>query len=93
MASDLERLCSLAWEGTDLPTFRNLLRQFPSLANEKSARGQTPLYCAARNGHALFVKELLRIPDINLNQGVTGLGSTPLHGVKKLADHSHILSC
>jgi hypothetical protein len=45
----IETLCSLAWNGVDVLTFKEELASFPkNQINEFNSRGQTALYCAAK---------------------------------------------
>lgn len=46
--------CYAAWNGTDIDIFRKQLSRLknPSDINNTSSRGQTILYCAARQGKA-----------------------------------------
>eukprot|EP01125_Pyxidicula_operculata_P002417 TRINITY_DN1228_c1_g3_i2.p1 TRINITY_DN1228_c1_g3~~TRINITY_DN1228_c1_g3_i2.p1 ORF type:complete len:932 (-),score=264.33 TRINITY_DN1228_c1_g3_i2:90-2885(-) len=50
----------------------------PAQINCRNSRGQTAIYCAARNGHEEIVKRLLEIDGIDVNLQEKH-GSTPLH--------------
>ena len=67
----IQELSRLAWEGSDLPTFMSILQKLdPILINHQNTRGQTILYCAARNGHVAFVHELLKVQPGHLPLGL-----------------------
>lgn len=45
----IDELCSMAWDGKDIPTFREIVSGYPKeKINDYNSRGQTALYCAAR---------------------------------------------
>jgi hypothetical protein len=46
--------------------------------------GQTPMYCAARSGHAEVCLEILNQPQVNVNFQVKGHLGTPMHGAVML---------
>lgn len=86
-----DALCSASWSG-DLTTVKNLLglagaNYFINLPN---SRGQPALYCAARQGHALIVLELLNSDGIDIHATNLEHGSTPLHAAS-FADHPEIV--
>lgn len=76
----VQSLCEKAFAGADLQGFKQLLNQLsPQQINGRNTRGQTALYCAARENHIDFARTLLQEgADINLT--ISGVGSTPLHG-------------
>ena len=43
--------------------------------------GQTPLYCAARQGFVPIVAELISCPSLDLDVQMTAHGGTALHGI------------
>lgn len=43
--------------------------------------GQSALFCAARQGATEVVAELLKWPNIQVNNQVPSHGGTPLHGI------------
>eukprot|EP01127_Copromyxa_protea_P005655 TRINITY_DN1551_c0_g2_i1.p1 TRINITY_DN1551_c0_g2~~TRINITY_DN1551_c0_g2_i1.p1 ORF type:complete len:537 (-),score=105.19 TRINITY_DN1551_c0_g2_i1:268-1752(-) len=77
----VEDFTACAWRG-DVNEFREMLTQNVLLVNHANARGQTALYCAARQGHTKIVQLLLNTcqQQINPNVQVPEHGGTPLHG-------------
>lgn len=59
--------------------------------NVPNDRGQTALYCAARQGHSNIVLELLNIDTIHADVQVEEHGGTPLHAAS-FAKHSEIVA-
>lgn len=84
MTTDLERLCTAAWEGPPKYTIEQFRAMLASLdieeINKQNSRGQSALYCAARRNHKAFVLALLQLEGINVNCQARTHGSTPLHG-------------
>eukprot|EP01127_Copromyxa_protea_P010368 TRINITY_DN2523_c0_g3_i1.p1 TRINITY_DN2523_c0_g3~~TRINITY_DN2523_c0_g3_i1.p1 ORF type:complete len:958 (-),score=203.98 TRINITY_DN2523_c0_g3_i1:27-2900(-) len=76
----VDDLCSAAWNGGDIEKFQEIL-SFLSVdeINKTNSRGQTALYCAARQGYVDYVVALLNVPGIDLNKGEVSKKSTPLH--------------
>jgi len=74
----LEKLCSAAWNG-ELAIVKEVLDTGKNLINRPNKRGQTPLYCAARQGFPGVIVALLNHPKVNVNIKVVEHGGTPLH--------------
>ena len=70
-----DQLCILAWEGK-LEEVRNLLTnvEVRGCINIPNPRGQTALYCAARQGFAEILVEILNVDGINLGTSFSLLG-------------------
>jgi len=76
----LENFCSAAWDGNvDLVKQGLQHPQIGGIINLGNSRGQSALYCAARNGHVGVVAELAMFDGIDLNFQVQEHGGTPLH--------------
>lgn len=74
----ISSLITEAWEGTDIEKFKMLLESLNREDFEKTnERGQTALFCAARNGHVQFVLELLKVQHIPQFRSITALHSFP----------------
>uniref|UniRef100_A0A6B2L068 PH domain-containing protein n=1 Tax=Arcella intermedia TaxID=1963864 RepID=A0A6B2L068_9EUKA len=84
-----QELCTAAFKG-DLNSVKRLLSILDNnQVNGTNDRGQTALYCAAREGRTDVVRELLsRSVDINVQEKK---GSTPLHGAS-FGGHAQALS-
>lgn len=81
----IDSLCVAAWEG-DSHKFNNIVLSCskPSLlVNQVNQRGQSPLYCAAHEGQAAIVLQLLNMEGIDFNCQVTGHKGTALHGTSQ----------
>ena len=76
MADSIEETLWLACAAGDMETVKSILEQHP-LANVNwvgPEKGDAPLHRACRFGHIEIVKELMRHPEIKVNQGNTGNG-------------------
>jgi len=78
-AATVEDLCTAAWNGGDIESFKNLLNLLSvDEINSTNSRGQTALYCASRKGSVEYVEALLNVPGVDVNKG-DAKKSTPLH--------------
>eukprot|EP01125_Pyxidicula_operculata_P012900 TRINITY_DN424_c1_g4_i1.p1 TRINITY_DN424_c1_g4~~TRINITY_DN424_c1_g4_i1.p1 ORF type:complete len:1651 (-),score=500.85 TRINITY_DN424_c1_g4_i1:164-5116(-) len=77
-------------KSSSLSTNTTTTYSWTPLINGTNSRKQSPLYCAARQGHIEIVKLLLCVPGINPNQQESH-GSTPLH-VASFTPYPNILS-
>lgn len=76
----INKFTSAAWEG-DIAMINALLREYDQgLVNEINKRGQTALYCAARQGQEDVVKILMKCRATQINMKMPGHGGTALHG-------------
>lgn len=89
----IEKLCNSAWNGktedvkailtrcTKVEVNGLNLRGTPrSHIGSPNSEGQSALYCAARQGHAEIVIELLNFDGVDVDVIASGHGGTPLHG-------------
>lgn len=77
----INKFSTAAWEG-DVAMLNVLLKEYDkSIVNEINKRGQTALYCAARQGQEEVVKILMKCPTIQMNVKMPGHGGTALHGM------------
>lgn len=76
-----EKLCSAAWNDliTEVENFAEDIK-IGSYVNRPNSRGQSALYCAARQGHYAVVKALLGCPHINIDLQIEPHLGTALHG-------------
>eukprot|EP01125_Pyxidicula_operculata_P005283 TRINITY_DN1900_c0_g1_i2.p1 TRINITY_DN1900_c0_g1~~TRINITY_DN1900_c0_g1_i2.p1 ORF type:complete len:1019 (-),score=200.05 TRINITY_DN1900_c0_g1_i2:680-3736(-) len=85
-----EDLCTAAYEG-NLENVEMLITSMPhSLIISTNTRGQTALYCAAREGHEDVVRRLLEIPGMPVNNQESH-GSTALHAAS-YGGHANVVS-
>jgi len=74
-------LTGSCWEGREDSV--KMMLHFPcfrAIVNKYNSRGQSALFCAARNAKNVeIVIELLKVEDINVNIQVPAHGGTPLH--------------
>jgi len=84
-----EKLCAAAFRG-DLPMVNDLIHTVDSKdKNGVNSRGQTAIYCAARQGHEEIVKLLLD-EGVDANKQ-DNHGSTPLHAAS-FWEHVNVVS-
>jgi len=83
-----DKLCSAAWTN-DVATVKQLLTS--DNLNARSSRGQSALYCAARQGSAAVVLYLLNYGGIDIDQQVPEHGGTALHAAS-FAEHTQIVA-
>jgi len=76
-----ELLCTAAWEGSLADVKAILPKLSPDYVNKPNTRGQTALYCAARQQHLQIVIELLNVPGIVVDGQVEPHRGTALHAV------------
>jgi len=72
-------LCQAAWNN-DLKTVKSIINLSDTFINAQNAKGQTALYCAAREGHYEIVDFLTKVPVVDLDAQVAEHGGTALHG-------------
>jgi len=72
-----DKLASAAWDNK-IKVVESLLREPGANVNQVNDRGQTALYCAARQGHGGVVTTLLKQATINVDVQVPGHEDTPL---------------
>jgi len=76
----VEKLCSAAWNNRlDEIKYYMGLPGISLVINMPNARGQSALYCSARQGHAQIVLELINYAETNIDIQVQEHGGTPLH--------------
>ncbi|CAA3033713.1 ankyrin repeat-containing At5g02620-like [Olea europaea subsp. europaea] len=63
--------------------FENINNGIKDLLSNKNQEGETPLYIAAENGHALIVGEFLRHSDVETASIVANNGYDPYHVAAK----------
>eukprot|EP01127_Copromyxa_protea_P010132 TRINITY_DN2448_c2_g1_i6.p1 TRINITY_DN2448_c2_g1~~TRINITY_DN2448_c2_g1_i6.p1 ORF type:complete len:119 (-),score=21.23 TRINITY_DN2448_c2_g1_i6:20-376(-) len=68
-----------AARNNDLAQVLHLLSTHPQNINMPNSRGQTALYCAAQQGHAGVIVELLCTQGVDVNFQVPDHLGTPLH--------------
>eukprot|EP01127_Copromyxa_protea_P015976 TRINITY_DN4681_c1_g3_i1.p1 TRINITY_DN4681_c1_g3~~TRINITY_DN4681_c1_g3_i1.p1 ORF type:complete len:879 (+),score=136.53 TRINITY_DN4681_c1_g3_i1:23-2638(+) len=73
----VELMCAYAWEGK-IDVLKDLLAIHPKEVNSPNQRGQTPLYCASRQGH-LDIVVVLVLGGADPNFQVPDHGGTCLH--------------
>jgi len=84
-----EELCTAAYLG-DIEKIKQILSKGEVDINSKNIRGQTAIYCAARQGKENVIKILLNERGIDVNVQEAH-GSTPLHAAS-FAPHPNVLS-
>eukprot|EP01127_Copromyxa_protea_P019697 TRINITY_DN644_c0_g1_i9.p1 TRINITY_DN644_c0_g1~~TRINITY_DN644_c0_g1_i9.p1 ORF type:complete len:1380 (-),score=371.30 TRINITY_DN644_c0_g1_i9:163-4302(-) len=76
----IDEVAGAAWNGERAKLASRLTNpSVVKLINTPSSRGQTALYCAARQGHVGCLLELLKLPSIKVTVHVAEHGGTPLH--------------
>jgi len=78
LSKDTADLCDAAYNGQVDKVKAIVKRISVEDINGKNNRGQTALYCAARQGHLLVIQELVKVKGINLD-AQEPKGSTALH--------------
>lgn len=79
-AEMVSELTNAIWDG-EMEHSKILLQNphMKRLINVPNDRGQTALFCAARQGHADLVLALFAVPGLDINAQSVDHGSTPLH--------------
>eukprot|EP01124_Arcella_intermedia_P031667 TRINITY_DN7214_c0_g1_i1.p1 TRINITY_DN7214_c0_g1~~TRINITY_DN7214_c0_g1_i1.p1 ORF type:complete len:773 (-),score=230.09 TRINITY_DN7214_c0_g1_i1:14-2281(-) len=79
MSDDVNQLCKACWEN-DTKAFKAIVKKNASAVLGFNDRGQTPLYCAARNNHWQLVKRILSNPSFTNCDALEPVSkSTALH--------------
>lgn len=76
-----------AARGGNLNRVKEIIQESKEVLSKQNAEGETPLYVASENGHALVVSEMLQHSDLQIASIAARNGYDPFHVAAK---HGHL---